>query len=29
MTVRREGLPRNPRQEAIPVRFNLDEELFS
>jgi hypothetical protein len=29
MTMRPEGLPRNQRSEAIPVRFNLDEKLFS
>jgi hypothetical protein len=29
MTMRREELPRNPHSEAIPLRFNLDEKLFS
>jgi len=29
MSTRRKGLPQNRRPEALPVRFNLDEKLFS
>jgi hypothetical protein len=29
MSVRRQELPQNRRAEALLVRFNLDEKLFS